>query len=156
MTRFFEDFRVGERFETDGLTITDADIIGFAMKYDPQPFHLDREAGKRSMFEGLSASGLHTLSVTNRLMIQTRLFRGCNLGGEAFEDVRFVSPVYEGDTLRATVEVVETEPPQTAGSPGRLRAKVTTVNQRNETVLSLLADYRLACRPVASEGPEQQ
>ncbi|MHA1568910.1 MAG: MaoC family dehydratase [Alphaproteobacteria bacterium] len=150
MTRYFEDFSVGERFETDGLTITDADIIAFAMKYDPQPFHLDREAGKRSMFGGLAAAGMHTLCVTNRLVTGTRLFRACNLGGEGLDDVRFVAPVFEGDTLRATVEVTEAHPSASDPGRGRLRVKVTTVNQKDDVVMTLFADYLLACRAAAS------
>ena len=78
--RFFDDFKVGEVFRTDGITVTESEIIGFAMRYDPQAFHLDVTAASKSPYGGLIASGFHTLSVCFRLFIQKGIIAACSIG----------------------------------------------------------------------------
>lgn len=131
-----DDFKAGDRFESAaGYTFTDADIIGFAMRYDPQPFHIDAEAAKASIFGGLVASGFHSLAIAFRLVQQIG-FLAHNLGGPGMDELRWLKPVRVGDTLRASAEVVEVTPSRSKPDRGALKYRVCAVNQRGETVLT--------------------
>src|SRR5262245_8183730 len=105
--RYFEDFRVNERFVSDGMTITEAGIIEFARQWDPQPFHTDAAFAKNWIFGGLIASGVHTIAVTLKLWIEQGVFHACSLGSPGIGAVRFPKPVRPGDTLRVVTHIVE-------------------------------------------------
>jgi len=100
---YFEDFTVGREFHTDGATVTESQILDFALAFDPQPFHMDLEAAKETIFEGLITSGFHTIALTFRLFAQTRALAACSLGSPGVDELRWLKPVRPGDTLRATV-----------------------------------------------------
>ena len=134
--RFFDDFRVGERVRTRGYTLTEADIIDFAFRYDPQPFHIDREWAKTSHFGGVIASGVHTLAITWRLMLGTGLIGEANLGGPGMDDLRWLKPVYAGDTLGAIIEVVEARTSASKPDRGVVKIAFTTSNQHGEPVMT--------------------
>ncbi|HYB56677.1 MAG TPA: MaoC family dehydratase [Alphaproteobacteria bacterium] len=136
--RYYEDFAVGERMETGGATLTEGHMIDFALAYDPQPFHIDAEAAKRSMFGGLVASGLLTLAISARLFLQSGALGNANLGGPGFEEVRFLRPVRPGDTLRVVVEVSAMRPSQSKPDRGVVSLLYRTYNQRGEEVLSFI------------------
>jgi acyl dehydratase len=133
---YFEDFKPGDRFDSAGVTITEAQIIEFALRYDPQPFHLDVEAAKQSMFGGLVASGLMTLALGLRLFLQTGIM-GANLGSPGLDEVRFLKPVRPGDTIRMQAEVLETRPSGSKPDRGTVRIAYHIFNQRGEEALSL-------------------
>jgi acyl dehydratase len=135
---YLDDFKPGDRFESPhGYTFTDADIIQFAHRYDPQVFHLDVEAAKTSIFGGLIASGFQTLAATFRL-IHSIGFLGNNLGGPGMDELRWLKPVRPGDTLRAVAEVIEVTPSRSKPDRGALKYKVSSVNQQGETVMTAL------------------
>ena len=135
---YLDDFKPGDTFESPhGYTFTDADIIQFAHRYDPQVFHLDAEAAKNSIFGGLIASGFQTLAATFRL-IHSIGFLTHNLGGPGMDELRWLKPVRPGDTLRAVAEVVEVTPSRSKPDRGALRYKVSSVNQHGETVMTAL------------------
>jgi acyl dehydratase len=135
---YLDDFKPGDRFESPhGYTFTDADIIQFAHRYDPQVFHLDAEAAKTSIFGGLIASGFQTLAATFRL-IHSIGFLGNNLGGPGMDELRWLKPVRPGDTLRAVAEVIEVTPSRSKPDRGALKYKVSSVNQQGETVMTAL------------------
>ncbi len=148
--RYFEDFAPGDRFESPGKTLTEAEIIDFAFRYDPQPFHLDAEAAKRSLYGGLIASGFHTMAVGFRMLWQTGVFSACNLGSPGFDELRWHVPVRPGDTLRTTAEVVEVRPSTSKPDRGICRVKYTILNQNDEAVMTMLAVQLLARRPAAA------
>src|SRR6185437_15141325 len=103
---YFEDFHVGQRFDSVGTyTVTAAEIKEFGQKYDPQPFHLDEAAGEGSFFNGLAASGWLTAAIVMRLRVLSIKVSGGMIGAGA-EEMRWTEPVRPGDTLRTEIEVV--------------------------------------------------
>ncbi|NHN42891.1 MaoC family dehydratase [Halorubellus sp. JP-L1] len=107
--QYYEDLTVGETHDAGPRTVTDEEIIEFAEKYDPQSFHVDREAADASMFGGLAASGWHTASVAMRLLVDG-YFEDVEIGGAlGVDDLRWRKPVYAGDELSITVTVADKE-----------------------------------------------
>lgn len=143
---YFEDFKPGDRFESPGMTMTDSAIIDFAIHFDPQPFHMDHEAAKGSLYGGLIASGIHTIAVTFRLLLQTGVLTA-NLGSPGFDELRWLRPVRPGDTLRALAEVIEIRPSATRSDRGTVRFRCTTLNQKNEPVQTVFCNQLLKRRP---------
>ena len=97
--RYFEDFKVGERFVSAGMTMTEAGIVEFARQWDPQPFHIDAEFSKQWQYGGLIASGLHTMCATLRLWLELGIFKACSLGSPGLGETQFPRPVRPGDTI---------------------------------------------------------
>lgn len=135
---YLDDFKPGDRFESAaGYTFTDADIIGFAHRYDPQVFHLDVESAKKSIFGGLIASGFQTLAITFRL-VHSIGFLAHNMGGPGMDELRWLRPVRPGDTLRAVAEIAEVTPSRSKPDRGAVKYRVSAVNQSGETVMTAL------------------
>ncbi|HYH18578.1 MAG TPA: MaoC family dehydratase [Azospirillum sp.] len=148
--RTFEDFHVGDVIETEGVTVTDSQIIDFALRFDPQPFHIDAEAAGQGAFGGLIASGFHTLSLSFRLFRDTGVLTGTSLGSSGGDELRWLRPVRPGDTLRVRVEVMEASPSKRADR-GNVRLAYTTLNQRGEEVMTATFRHIIARRtPVAA------
>lgn len=147
--RWFEEFAVGDVIETRGVTVTEAQIIDFALTYDPQAFHIDTHAAGEGPFGGLIASGFQTLGLTFRLLLATGVLDGTSLGSGAMDEVRWLRPVRPGDTLRVRVEVVELRPSRRGGR-GVVRCAYTTSNQHGEPVLTCAIDQIVATRPSAT------
>ena len=143
---YFEDFEVGRRFTTLGLTLTEAEIIHFALTYDPQPFHTDVEAAQRSPYGGLIASGFQTIALVFRLFAQTGALAAASIGGSGMDEIRWYVPVRPGDTLHAEVEVIERRPSASRNDRGYVRFRYAGVNQHGERVLSFLANQLLLKR----------
>lgn len=137
--RYFDDFKVGERFTTPGVTLTESLIIDFAMRYDPQPFHIDIEAAKESNYGGLIASGFQSLALGFRMVLETGLFRVCGMGSPGFDELRWLKPVRPGDTLHTEIEVVEKTPSRSKPDRGMLRVKYRIKNQRGEDVTTFIS-----------------
>lgn len=147
---YFEDFTPGREFRTDGVTITEAQILDFALAFDPQPFHLDAEAAKETIFGGLIASGFQTMALTFRLFIQTRALAASSLGSPGVDELRWLRPVRPGDTLRAVVQVVEQRPSTSKPDRGIVRLHWTSLNQRGEPVLTMTSLQLVRRRPRAA------
>lgn len=107
MSRYFEDLTVGEIHAAGEYTLTNTEIIEFAEQFDPQSFHTDEAAAKESMFEGLVASGLHTLCLATRLTIKGVLQDVAIRGGCGMDEIRWYEPVRPGDTLSVEAEVLD-------------------------------------------------
>ena len=103
--RGFDDFEIGERFASPGATITESQILDFALLYDPQPFHLDLKAAEEGPFAGLSASGFQTFALSFRLFYQANVINACSLGSPGVDELRWLKPVRPGDTLHVEAEV---------------------------------------------------
>ncbi len=146
---YLDDFAPGDRFESPGKTFTEAEIVDFAFRYDPQPIHIDVEAAKGSPYGGLIASGFHTMVVGFRMLWQTGVFNACSLGSPGLDEVRWLLPVRPGDTLRTVAEVVETRPSSSKPDRGICRVKYTILNQRDEAVMTMTAVQIFARRPGA-------
>ncbi|HEY0834047.1 MAG TPA: MaoC family dehydratase [Azospirillum sp.] len=143
--RCFEDFRVGDVIETEGVTVTDSQIIDFALRFDPQPFHMDVEAAAQGAFGGLIASGFHTLSLSFRLFRDTGVLTGTSLGSGGGDELRWLRPVRPGDTLRVRVEVTEVSPSRREDR-GNVSLAYTTLNQRGEAVITVTFRHIIARR----------
>ena len=146
MALFFEDFTVGRVFRSPGCTLTEAEIVSFGLTYDPQPFHIDKEAAQRTPFAGLIASGFQTLALGFRLFYQTGAIAACSLGGAGVDELRWTAPVRPGDTLRAEVDVVEQRASQSRADRGRVSMRYRLLNQHDECVASWVALHILARR----------
>jgi acyl dehydratase len=130
---WFDDLKLGMRFESEGVTVSKDDIIRFASEYDPQPFHLDEEAAKKTILGGLAASGWHTAAIAMRLASSCRPFGPHPLFGAGVDDLRWLKPVRPGDTIHLEGELVELVPSRTKPH-GVARIKWTAYNQHGEAV----------------------
>ncbi len=147
LTRYFEDFQVGDRFETPGITLTRAQIIEFAMRYDPQPIHMDVVAAEAGPYGGLIASGFQTLVLTFRLFYQRGWFQDSSLGGPGLDELRWLKPVYPGDTIRALIKVADARPSNSDPGRGVLIFHYDTYNQNDEVVMTYRAPSLIRRRP---------
>ncbi len=151
-TRWFEDFTVGDRFETRGMSLTEAQIVEFAQVYDPQSMHVNVAAAQCGPFGGLIASGFQTLSLSFRLFLDLGLMERSNIAGAGLDEVRWLAPVRPGDTLITTVEVLETRESRTKTDRGTLRLALSARNQHGEVVLTYQALPILRKRPAGQPG----
>jgi acyl dehydratase len=149
MTRalYFEDFKAGDRFETAALTITEALIVEYARFYDPQPFHTNPEAARATPYGGLIASGLQTIGIAFKLFFETGALSACSLGSPGLDEIRWKAPVRPGDTLRVVAEVLEARPSSSRPDRGIVRILFTTLNQRGETVATLIGNQLCRRQP---------
>ena len=138
-----DDLVVGEIFETQGYTLSQADITSFAFSYDPQPFHIDEVAAEKSIFGGIIASGFHTIAICFRLFIQSGIFARSSLGGTGLDEVRWFAPVRAGDTLSAEIEVIKVLPSTSKADRGVAVLQYRGYNQRKELVVSFFGNHYL-------------
>lgn len=150
-TRYFEDWQVGDTFDTRGATVTESQIVDFALLYDPQPMHLDRTFAAEGMFGELIASGFHTLSISFRLFYDTGYVAHSNIIGVGLDELRWTAPVRPGDTLRCRVEIVALTPSRSKPDRGTMSFKAKTLNQRDEEVLHYTSTCILRRRPADAE-----
>ena len=146
---FFEDFAVGQLYESQSKTFTESEIIDFAWQYDPQPFHISTEGAKDTPFGGVIASGFQTLAVTFRLLWQANGLQATGIGAGGLDYVRWHKPVRPGDTLRATWEVMSTRPSGSKPGIGYVGLKARAFNQRDEEVMTLEATNIVRRKPEA-------
>jgi acyl dehydratase len=135
---YFEDFQPGQVFELGSHTVSEEEIVAFARQWDPQPFHVDPEAAKESVFGGLIASGWHTGAIWMRGYVDT-LLGPASRGSPGLEEVRWLVPVRPGDTLSSRLTVLETTPSARRADRGTVRIRGEMVNQEGATVLSMVS-----------------
>lgn len=131
---YLEDFAVGQVFRSGTLRVDKDDITAFAAKFDPQPFHLDEVAARKSFFQGLAASGWHTAAMTGRLLVESELKPAGGILGAGFEEFRWTKPVRPGDELRVESEILDVRPSKSRPEQGLIKVRTTTLNQNNEPV----------------------
>ena len=144
---YFDDLKVGDTFTTGTYEVSAADIKRFAAEFDPQPFHLDDEAARNTMFGGLAASGWHTAAITMQLLVSSgpKLANGV-LGAGA--EIEWKMPTRPGDVLHVESEVVELTPSHSRTDRGVLVLRSRTINQQAEVVQNLSAKLIVARRRV--------
>ena len=145
--QWFEEFEVGQRFVSQGVTVTEASIIDFASRYDPQRFHVDVEAAARTHFGGLIASGFQTIGLSFRKFFELGVIRESGIGAPGVEELRWTAPVRPGDTLHTEVEVIETRPSRSRSDRGIVRLRYTALNQRGETVMVMVVPQIVSRNP---------
>lgn len=146
--RYWEDIDVGETTALGTRAITEAEILAFARKYDPQPFHTDPEAARRSIFGGLIASGWHTCALLMRLSVEAaQREQAAATGSPGLDSCRWLKPVRPGDVLSGRTEVLETWPSRTKPI-GFVRRRVEMLNQHGEIVVAIVGVTMYRRRPV--------
>ena len=148
--KYWEDFQIGERAELGRHTFTEAEIVEFGRRYDPQPFHIDVEKAKESAFGGLIASGWQTCAIGMRLMVEGYIRQTVSLGSPGIDNIRWLKPVRPGDTLRARFTVVEAIPSRSKPDRGIVRSISEMLNQHGEVVMTVRGMGMFARRPVTS------
>src|ERR671911_3001873 len=133
---YFEDLRVGQVVDLGSITVEEEDILAFARLWDPQPFHVDPEAAKESVFGGLIASGWHTGAMWMRLYVDSLLDGAASMGSPGIEELRWLAPVRPGDTLSGRLTILEATPSQRRADRGTVRVRGEMVNQDGVTVMS--------------------
>lgn len=136
-TYFYEDFKVGDVFDSGPYHVTEEEIKEFAEKYDPQPFHLDNEAAKKTVFQGLAASGWHTAAMSMNLLVRALPPIEGGMIGRNIENLQWHRPVRPGDTLRYQAEIVEMRASNSKKHLGIIKGVSKTFNQNDELVQSL-------------------
>lgn len=134
--RYFEDFQAGQVHELGSYPVTREEILAFARQYDPQPFHLDEEAGRQSIFGGIIASGWQTAAICHRLLVGSLLADSSSMGSPGLDELRWLRPVRPGDTLSARIEVLETTPSRSKPDRGSVRTRMEVRNQQGELVMT--------------------
>lgn len=145
--KYFEDFEVGQVIELGSRRVTEPEIVAFAREYDPQPFHLDHAKGQASLFGGLAASGWHTGSLMMRLFVDSVLNDAASLGSPGLDDLRWVRPVFPGDTISARTTILETRVSNSRPDMGIVRHRWEGFNQNGQLVLSLVGINFFGRRP---------
>jgi acyl dehydratase len=133
MMLYFEDLAVGQRYFTATRRVDAAEIVEFAAKYDPQPFHLDPAAAKDSLFGGLAASGWHSAAMMMRLIVDSEFKPAGGIVGSGGE-LMWLKPVRPGDELHAESEIVELRESRSRPLQGVVKLRITMLNQDNEAV----------------------
>lgn len=145
--RYFEDFVVGRVFDAGSVSVSEADIVEFARKYDPQTFHTDPEAASASAYGGLIASGWHTAAMTMRMAADGIILDSASMGSPGIDELRWLKPVRPGDTLSARMEILGARASESKPDRGIVNSRVEVRNQAGETVLTWKAMGMYRRRP---------
>jgi acyl dehydratase len=135
--RYLEDLRPGEVFDLGEETIREEEILEFARRFDAQPFHVDRDAARQSIYGGLIASGWHTASFFMGLLVRNLLLDVASLGSPGIDELRWLKPVRPGDTLHARLTILTARPSERHPNRGVVTLLGEMFNQSGERVLSL-------------------
>ena len=144
--RYFEDYAAGAVYEYGYASVTEAEIIAFAERFDPQPIHVDATFASNGPFGGLIASGWHTMGIAMRLIVDHYLSEVASLASPGVDELRWPAPVRPGDSLRLRTTIVETRRSASKPDRGLVRTRVELLNQHDQTVLSLVAMNLLLLR----------
>jgi acyl dehydratase len=134
---YFEDFEPGQDIDLGLRTVTEEEIVAFARDYDPQPFHVDRDAAAHSIYGGVIASGWHTCGMMMRLVVDGLLGRSSSMGSPGLDGVRWLAPVRAGDTLNVRYRTVHVKASASKPDRGVVWSKWVAINQHGETVCTV-------------------
>lgn len=146
--QYFEDIQVGSKASFGSYEVTRDEVIAFAQKYDPQPFHLSDEAAAETHFGRLSASGWHTCAMTMAMVVENlKSHRQAGLGSPGIDELRWLRPVYPGDTLRCESEVLDKRASESRPEMGIFHSRMTVFNQDGKPVMTFISTGLVATRP---------
>lgn len=144
---YFEDMELGVSETFGAYEVTKEEVVDFASKYDPQPFHLDEEIAKQSVFGALCASGWHTCAMTMRMLVDNMMERGfAGMGSPGVDGIKWKQPVFPGDILSVTGEVIEKRDSKSRPNLGLAKSKYEVFNQKGELVMQLLTNVMVLKR----------
>ena len=145
---YLEDMKIGQKASFGNYRVTRDEVIDFASKYDPQPFHLDDDAAAKTHFGRLSASGWHTASMTMAMLVENLTKeKQAGLGSPGLDELRWLKPVYPGDTLRVETELTDVRPSRSRPEMGSIHSLVTVFNQDDVPVMTMKSIGLVATRP---------
>lgn len=145
---YFEDIAVGATARFGRYEVTHADVVEFATKYDPQPFHLSDAAAAQTYFGRLSASGWHTAAMMMRMLVESMVATElAGLGSPGLDELRWLTPVYPGNVLRVETEVLDKTPSRSRADLGSYRSRVTVFNQDDVAVMTVVSIGLVRTRP---------
>ena len=147
--RYFEDYVAGSVYEFGDFTVTEADVVDFAKRFDPQYIHTDPDRAKNGPFKGLIASGWHSGAILCRLMVDHYLSHVASLGSPGVDEMRWLHPVRPGDKLRIRTKITETRLSKSKPDRGLVSCEVEMINQDDQPVMSLKITNLLSKRPTA-------
>jgi acyl dehydratase len=145
--KYLEDFAAGQSYRSGRLRVDEERVKTFAAEFDPQPFHLDADAARGSIFGGLAASGWHTAAMTMRLLVQSEFKPAGGIIGAGFDEFRWPLPVRPGDELFLDIEVLEVRPSKSRPNQGMVKVRTTTRNQKGEAVQVSVGNLVVPRRP---------
>jgi acyl dehydratase len=144
---YFEDLEIGTKASFGRYEVTREEVLEFAAKYDPQPFHLSDEAAAQTHFGRISASGWHTCAMTMAMLVENlKNNRQAGLGSPGQDELRWHKPVYPGDVLRVETELLEKTRSRSRPEMGSMRSKIRVFNQNDEMVMSMTGIGLIAVR----------
>jgi len=149
---YFEDLHPGMKFTSNrSYRVTAEEIMEFAERYDPQPFHLDQAAGESSFFKGLAASGWLTAAIVMRLRVESIHIAGGMIGA-GVEEIRWMQPVRPGDSLRTEAEILNVRHSNSRPEYGIVRSRTLVFNQRDEIIMRSVVNFLAPLKnPVSSK-----
>ena len=143
----YEDLEVGSTAKFGRYDVTREEVIEFARKYDPQPFHLDDDAAAQTHFGRLSASGWHTCAMTMAMLVENmKNTRQAGLGSPGMDNLRWMKPVYPGDTLRVETTIVEKRRSKSRPDMGLFKSDLVIFNQHDEPVMTMRSNGLIKVR----------
>ena len=138
--RYLEDFAVGQTFGSRRLRVDKEQIKAFAAEFDPQPFHLDEEVARDTIFRGLAASGCHTAALTMRLLVESEFNPAGGIVATGVDELHWPLPVRPGDELQVKSEILGVRPSQSHRNRGVMKVRATTLNQNGQAVQIFVAN----------------
>ncbi|MFN7571760.1 MAG: MaoC family dehydratase [Betaproteobacteria bacterium] len=147
--RYFEDYPPGVTVEYGPIAVTEAEILDFARRYDPQPFHVDPARAAAGPFGGLVASGWHTASLMMRVLVDHFLSRVASLGSPGVDELRWLAPVRPGDALTVRVTVLTARRSRSKPDRGLIQSQQEVFNQNGQCVMTVKSMVLMACRPAS-------
>lgn len=143
----YEDMEIGQKQSFGFYQVSREEVVAFASRYDPQPFHLSDEAAAETYFGRLSASGWHTCAMTMRMLVDNMsTVRQAGLGSPGIDNLRWIKPVYPGDILRCETEVTEKRRSRSKPDMGLFKSRVRVFNQSDEMVLEMFSNGLIRVR----------
>lgn len=150
--QYFEDIEVGAVQRFGAYPVTRDEVVEFARKYDPQPFHLSDEAAASTHFGRLSASGWHTCAMVMSMVVANlQANRQAGLGSPGIDELRWLKPVYPGDTLSCETEVLEKRRSEKRPEMGIFKSRMTVTNQNDVPVMTFVSNGLIATRPTGAD-----
>ena len=150
--RHFEDYVPGATAVFGPIAMTEAQIIEFAERYDPQAIHVDAVGAAAGPFGGLIASGWHTVCVVMRILVRHFLAGKASLASPGVDELRWIKPVRPGDLLHVRVTVVAVNRSRSKPDRGMVRTSIEAINQRDEVVMTMIAMNLFRCRDAPGDG----
>jgi acyl dehydratase len=144
---YFEDFFPGQDIDLGTRGVSEDEIIAFASQFDPQPFHIDREAAAQSIYGGVIASGWHTCSMMMRMVVDGLMAKSSSMGSPGLDGVRWLAPVRAGDTLNVRYQTTQVKASNSKPDRGVVWSKWVAINQHGETVCTVEGMGMFARKP---------